>query len=74
MESALVGNLDADTYEEVPFQGDANISIKVNVGMLQEVCSSLDSDTFELLLSSPQDPLLVNSGAYTVLMASMAVE
>jgi DNA polymerase-3 subunit beta len=72
--SRLVGNLDADTYEEIPFQGNANISIKVNVGMLQEICSSLESDTVEFNLMDPEAPLLVKSGAYQALMASMSVE
>lgn len=74
IESKLVGNLDVDTYEEIPYHGDLGMSIKVNVGMLSEICTALETDVIELHLDSPDSPLLIKSGAYCVLMASMAVE
>jgi DNA polymerase-3 subunit beta len=86
IKSQLVGNTEADTYEEIGYQCQKKIdgvwtesksldmTIKVNVGMLQEICSSLDTDTIEFELAGPDSPLLVKSGAYSALMASMAVE
>lgn len=86
IKSQLVGNTDADTYEEIPYQchgkvegewtpaDNLNINIRVNVGMLQEICGALDSDIIEFELASPDSPLLVKSGSYSALMASMAVE
>lgn len=74
IESRLVGNTTTDTYEEIPYQGNMDISIKVNVGMLAEICSSLDSDIIEFHLDSPESPLLLKSGSYSALMASMSVE
>lgn len=86
IKSQLVGNTDADTYEEIGYQckgkvneewtdaDSLNITIRVNVGMLQEICSALDSDIIEFELVSPESPLLVRSGSYSALMASMAVE
>jgi DNA polymerase-3 subunit beta len=74
IESKLVGNSEVDTYEEIPYHGDLQIAIKVNVGMLAEICTALETDVIELHLDSPESPLLIKSGAYCVLMASMAVE
>jgi DNA polymerase-3 subunit beta len=74
IESRLVGNNDVDTYEEIPYQGELNTSIKVNVGMLAEICQALEADIIELKLDSPESPLLISSGDYSVLMASMSVE
>lgn len=86
IKSQLIGNTDADTYEEIGYQckqkvdgewkdtDTLDITIKVNVGMLQEICSSLDSDIIEFELADEVSPLLVKSGPYSVLMASMSVE
>jgi len=91
IKSQLVGNNDADTYEEIPYQCQVatvgednskswnpattlNITIRVNVGMLHEICSALDTDIIEFELDTPETPLLVRSGNYRALMASMAVE
>jgi DNA polymerase III sliding clamp (beta) subunit (PCNA family) len=87
IKSQLVGNNDADTYEEISYQcktktesgewADADtldITIRVNVGMLQEICNSLDTDIVEFELADAESPLLVKSGSYSALMASMAVE
>lgn len=74
IKSSLVGNSDVDTYEEIPFQGNVDLSIKVNVGMLADICSALDSDMIEFHLDSPESPLLLKSGQYSALMASMSVE
>jgi len=88
IKSQLVGNTDADTYEEIPYQckvrtdsesewadtDKLDITIRVNVGMLQEICGALDTDIIEFELVSPESPLLVKSGSYSALMASMAVE
>lgn len=71
IQSQLVNNLDVDTYEEIPFEGNADISIQVNVGMLHEICSALDSDVVELHVAEEMDPLLVKAGACVCLMASM---
>lgn len=90
IKSQLVGNLDADTYEEIGYTCQKRITdnesvrwencesldttIKVNVTMLKEICSSLGNDIIEFELDNSESPLLVKSGSYTCLMASMSVE
>lgn len=74
IKSQLIGNTDADTYEEIPYQGNLGVAIKVNVGMLKEICSSLEAETVELELDDPDSPLMIKCGAYSALMAAMAVE
>lgn len=86
IKSQLVGNMDADTYEEFTYQSQTKsedawvgadtlgVTIRVNVGMLQEICSSLSSDLIEFEIADAESPLLIKSGAYSALMASMAVE
>lgn len=74
IQSKLVGNTEVDTYEEIPYQGNLDISIKINVGMFEDICASLESETVELHLDSSESPLLIKSGAYSAMMASMAVE
>ena len=51
-----------------------DIAINVNVGMLLNICSSLDTDIVEFHLDTKDNPLLIKAGNYTALMASMAVE
>ena len=74
VECRLVGNSDVDTYEELSYEGDLDISIKVNVGMLYQIASSIEGDILELHVDDSNSPLLIKSGAYTVLMAAMCVE
>ena len=74
IECRLVGNTDVDTYEEIPYTGNIDVSIKVNVGMLYQIASSLDCETLELHVDTPENPLLIVAGPYKALMASMAVE
>ena len=70
----LVGAHEVDTYEEIPYNGSMDIAINVNVGMLLNICSSLDTDIVEFHLDTKDTPLLIKAGNYTALMASMAVE
>jgi DNA polymerase III sliding clamp (beta) subunit (PCNA family) len=74
IECRLVGGSDVDTYEEIPYQGNVDVSIKVNVGMLYQIASALDTETLELHVDSSDNPLLIKAGPYQSLMASMAVE
>lgn len=74
IECKLVGVTTVDTYEEIPYEGSVNISIKVNVGMLYQIASSIDTEKLELHVDTSETPLLIKSGPYQSLMASMAVE
>jgi DNA polymerase sliding clamp subunit (PCNA homolog) len=74
IECKLVGNTDVDTYEEIGYTGNLDVSIRVNVGMLSQIASSVDSDSLELYVDTSESPLLIKSGPYKCLMASMAVE
>jgi DNA polymerase III sliding clamp (beta) subunit (PCNA family) len=74
LKTQLVGATDVDTYEEIGYNGSIEATINVNVGMLSNICSALDTDVIEFHLDSPESPLLVKSGNYTALMASMSVD
>lgn len=78
IECKLVGTTDSDTYEEIPFEGNVpnGFSIYVNVGMLYNIASALDSDTLELHVDCENEgsPLLVKSSIYQAILASMIVE
>lgn len=70
----LVGDADVDTYEEVPYKGELDgLTINVNVGMLHQIATSIDSDELELYVDSAEAPLLVKSGSYKAVMASMSI-
>lgn len=74
IECKLVGTTDTDTYEEIPYDGNVDTSIKVNVGMLYQIASALDTETLELHVADSESPLLIQSGLYRALLASMTVE
>lgn len=73
----LVGNQDADTYEEISYVGDCNLTepVRVNAGMLSNVLNAIEEDSFVLKLGeTAEDPILVHSGTYKALMATMNVD
>lgn len=74
LKTRLVGANDVDTYEEIAYNGSIEATINVNVGMLSNICSSLDTDIIEFHLEGPETPLLIKAGNYTALMASMSVD
>lgn len=74
IECKLVGTTETDTYEEIPYDGNVDTSIKVNVGMLYQIASALDTETLELHVADSESPLLIKSGLYQALLASMTVE
>jgi len=71
---SLLGTQDADTYEEISYIGNLDMSVNLNVGMLYNICSSLDSEQIEMQLDSPEYPVVIKSGNYSCLMATMIVD
>lgn len=74
IECRVVGVEGVDTYEEVAYDGNLDISIKINAPMLYNICSALDEDIIEFHLDTPESPLYLKAGNYSVLMASMNVK
>lgn len=71
---SLLGTTEANTYEEINYVGNLQVKLNVNVGMLKEICSALETDIVTFKISEPESPLLVTSGQYQCLMATMTVE
>lgn len=77
LECRLVGVLETDTYEELKYNGKINSSVNASLGMLFDICNSVENetDTIDIRLTEEKDnPILVQSGKYRAYMATMRIE